>query len=352
MSLTQSPPAKQPRPRDGWFRRLWRRGPTTKADDHDPTHTNDPIHEAPQRRGGLAEMTQSLIAQGRYAIVLHRDAADVIDDPLANQAWAVLKRQMAIVPAGPIVLTNAHGDEEAIELPGYFLDRYAVTNKRFAEFVKAGGYDDLDLWPDAALAALPHLTDAEGRPGPGNWHNGRCEPGLEDHPVTGICWFEAYVYAQWVGKTLPSAALWQKAAGWPDRPGQAARPRRYPWGDALEIRRANLWAAGIGQTVPVDQFSEGCTPNGIYQMVGNVWHWLDDPLSYIVSAPEESLYLPCPMRRIIGGAFDTYLNTEVTNTFITGQAETDRRTNLGFRCALPLDLLRSWPPRQEGEQTP
>ena len=42
------------------------------------------------------------------------------------------------------------------------------------------------------------------------------------------------------------------------------------------------------------------------------------------------------MRRIIGGAFNTYFPSEATCQFITGQGELDRLDNIGFRCAVSV----------------
>ena len=55
----------------------------------------------------------------------------------------------------------------------------------------------------------------------------------------------------------------------------AANCNRYPWGDLFDPTRANLWASGLGRTVAVDALPDGSTPNGIFQMCGNVWEWLD-----------------------------------------------------------------------------
>jgi iron(II)-dependent oxidoreductase len=49
------------------------------------------------------------------------------------------------------------------------------------------------------------------------------------------------------------------------------------------------------------------------------------------------------MRRIVGGAYDTYFPTEATCHFITGQGELDRRGNIGFRCAVSVEQLRALP---------
>ncbi len=95
--------------------------------------------------------------------------------------------------------------------------------------------------------------------------------------------------------------------------------------------------------MPVREYPAGATPNGIYQMTGNVWEWLDDPLETIPCRPGEYFQAWKPLRRIIGGAFNTYFPNEATCQFVTGQAELDRRENIGFRCALSLHQLQPLP---------
>src|SRR5262249_5598050 len=149
-------------------------------------------------------------------------------------------------------------------------------------------------------------TDTTGFPGPTSWVRGRYPAGKADHPVVGVCWYEALAYASWVGKRFPTSAEWQTAGGWPEPLGGGAC-NRYPWGDLFDPMRANLGTTGPGETAPVDAFPSGDTPNGIRQMTGNVWEWLDDPLDAIPCHPGEALEAWRPMRRIAGGAFNTYL---------------------------------------------
>jgi gamma-glutamyl hercynylcysteine S-oxide synthase len=93
----------------------------------------------------------------------------------------------------------------------------------------------------------------------------------------------------------------------------------------------------------VDAHPNGATPNGIFQMTGNVWEWLDDRLEAIPCSAGETFLPWKPMRRIIGGAYNTYFASEATCQFITGQGELDRLDNIGFRCSVSLEQLRPLP---------
>jgi iron(II)-dependent oxidoreductase len=282
------------------------------------------------------------IADGRYSLVLLNDSTEDLDDAVGVLAWETLEDQMALVPAGVVPVVRTDGTVEPTALGAYYLDRFAVTNAQFQRFVQAGSYDALEVWPREIWPGLMRFVDRTGRPGPRNWENGSFPAALADHPVVGVCWYEALAYARWVGKRLTTSPEWQKAAGWPEHLS-GGTCSRYPWGDLYAEGRANLWSSGLGRTAPVDAFPEGVTLNGIYQMSGNVWEWLDDPLETIPCRQDEAFRTWKPLRRIIGGAFDTYLPAEATNQFITGQSELDRRSNIGFRCAVSGDRLRLAP---------
>ncbi len=287
-------------------------------------------------------MAKRLISQDRYGFVLLKQTIGQIADDDVRSAWQSLNSQMALIPAGSVPLMLCDGSFSTADLHAFYLDRYAVTNRQFQRFVQSGAYDDLQIWPTEVWPSVARLTDASGRPGPRDWENGKFPAGKAEHPVVGVCWYEAVAYARWVGKRLPTAAEWQKAGGWPEQLHGGAC-NRYPWGNMFEPARTNLSSSGVGATAPVRDYPSGATPNGIYQMAGNVWEWLDDPLETIPCQPGEYFQSWKPLRRIIGGAFNTYFPSEATCQFITGQAELDRRDNLGFRCALTLDLLRPLP---------
>ncbi len=284
-------------------------------------------------------VARQLTANDRYAFVLLREASENISEADAAVAWDAIDKQMALIPAGAVPVVLADGSVVPTNMPAYYLDRFAVTNRQFHRFVEGGGYDALEIWPQEIWPSLMKFVDRTRRPGPREWENSRYAAAKADHPVVGISWYEAAAYASWVGKRLPAAAEWQKAGGWPEQMS-GGTCTRYPWGDVFDPKRANIGAGSSRTTQPVHSHPEGATPNGIYQMTGNVWEWLSDRLDNIPCHRDETFQARKSMRRIVGGSFDTYFAAESTNQFVTGQPELDRRENIGFRCAVHVSRLR------------
>lgn len=122
---------------------------------------------------------------------------------------------------------------------------FPVTNADFKTFLDATGYRPAD-----ARNFLQH------------WEGGRIPPGLERHPVVYVSRADARAYARWAGLRLPTEEEWQAAA-------QGAERRAWPWGDAEpDPSRCNMEGRG---TTPVDAFPGGRTPEGVWDLCGNVW---------------------------------------------------------------------------------
>ncbi|HEV3310469.1 MAG TPA: SUMF1/EgtB/PvdO family nonheme iron enzyme, partial [Chloroflexota bacterium] len=174
-----------------------------------------------------------MIADNRYAFVLLGEGIQETRDSDARAAWDVLRRQMALVPDGSVPVLQCDGTCVITEVRGFFLDRYAVTNRQYQRFVAAAGYDTLEIWPPDVWPSLMRFTDRTGQPGPRDWENRTYPSRLADHPVVGICWHEARAYARWVGKRLPTAIEWQKAGGWPEHLSGGTF-NRFPWGNLFD----------------------------------------------------------------------------------------------------------------------
>ncbi|MFF4525692.1 formylglycine-generating enzyme family protein [Streptomyces bluensis] len=191
---------------------------------------------------------------------------------------------------------DAEGPVRTVRVAPFRIDTTAVTNARFADFVRATGYRTeaeqygssfvfhLTLHPRARAAVLGAVAGAPwwlgveraywGAPeGPGSDIAGR-----EDHPAVHISHNDALAYCAWAGARLPTEAEWEYAA----RGGLEGR--RYPWGDDFAQDRMNTWRGdfprvstrpdGATGTVPVDAYE----PNGfgLYNTSGNVWEWCAD----------------------------------------------------------------------------
>ena len=218
---------------------------------------------------------------------------------------------MVTIPGGEFRMgSDEHYPEEApvhrVRVDPFSIDRFAVTNARFAAFVEATGYVTVAERP-LDPASFPGAPEENLQPGslvftmtPGpvdlrhlsqwwTWTPGaswRCPEGpssstegRKDHPVVHVAYEDAEAYATWAGKALPTEAEWEFAA----RGGLEGA--MYTWGDAPENpgqRLANYWHGefpwraepGFGGTTPVGSFP----PNGydLYDMAGNVWDWTVD----------------------------------------------------------------------------
>ncbi|HEY2413222.1 MAG TPA: SUMF1/EgtB/PvdO family nonheme iron enzyme [Pirellulaceae bacterium] len=287
-------------------------------------------------------IVDQLIDQGRTALLLRPKIAATLPVADREAAQTALDDSMAMVPSGLVAMHPRLSDganeivttENMIPVEGLFLDRYAVTNREFRAFVESGGYEQMSLWDEAIWPAVLGFVDTTGQPGPRFWTNGTFLTGEEEHPVVGVSWYEAGAFARWVGKRLPTDAEWVKAASWPvfaegDQPVQ----RRFPWGDAMDRKRTNIWGSGFERTIPVRSLPASASASGIEQLVGNVWEWTSTAFG-MWDVPGDRLESPQPLKSIRGGAFDTYFESQANCHFQSGASPLDRKHNVGFRCAL------------------
>ena len=190
-----------------------------------------------------------------------------------------------VIEGGPFALgTNdrsaAYDNERPshpIEVGTFSIDRFPVTNRRYARFVDAGGYSRSEFWSGHGWE-WRRSVDVDAPQGwnkdaSGEWsqtafgHLRRLDPA---EPVVHVSFWEAEAYANFEGARLPTEAEWEKAASW----GSGSHePRRYPWGDALITRtHANVGQSGWGPA-PVGSYPAGASAYGVEQMIGDVYEW-------------------------------------------------------------------------------
>lgn len=300
----------------------------------------------------VGSLVSQMIANHRYALLLRPQIAQNLTPELYSAAENALNEGMGLVPAGNVYLepsvfdvdyplfvnqTQQEPQEFIVSVQSVYLDRHPVTNREFQKFVNAGGYQEMAIWDPEIWPAVLDFADQSGQPGPRFWKNGRYNAGEGHLPVVGVSWYEAAAYARWVGKRLPTDAEWVKAGSWPvTLSPQTHLQRKYPWGDTFDRSKANVWGSQPSRIVSVEEFSEGVSVGGLYQLIGNVWEWNATTLE---TNPEAEDSLPghaTLLKSIRGGAFDTYFEHQATCNFASGENPIMRKHNIGFRCALSM----------------
>jgi formylglycine-generating enzyme required for sulfatase activity len=157
---------------------------------------------------------------------------------------------------------DAFGDESPVhqvEVSPFFIGRYPVTVFEYDPFVTSGGYKEEQFWEAGGFGTFAD---------PGHWQQQLRYP---NRPVVEVSWYEAAAYSAWAGGRLPTEAEWECAA----RGGRQGV--HYPWGSQEPDRfRANYSDGRPGQPTPVGMYPEGATPQGVYDLAGNVYEWTED----------------------------------------------------------------------------
>lgn len=168
--------------------------------------------------------------------------------------------------------------EDRVQVAPFYIDAKPVTNADYDTFV-------------AASADANHRHCHPDEP-PGTDH--RRSTLLDwwaapDHPCTGVSWFDAFSFAAYHGKELPTEAQWEYAAGGEE--GLA-----YPWGERFvpdscrwlgtstgePVTSAAVWKQivvraleddRLERTAAVGSYPAASSPFGVLDLTGNVWEW-------------------------------------------------------------------------------
>ena len=148
-------------------------------------------------------------------------------------------------------------------------------------------------------------------------------------PVSKISWYEAADYCHLKGKSLPSEAQWERAA-------QGQNGCEFPWGPDFNPEqpqaRGGLKLKDKG--TPVGSFAPN--KNGIYDMAGNVWEWVDDwyHFKYYSLGRKKNPHGPATgeFKGVRGGAWVNYPNA-LRSAFRRWSRPEVRFNDTGFRCA-------------------
>jgi formylglycine-generating enzyme required for sulfatase activity len=241
---------------------------------------------------------------------LHADP----DIPLKYTS-AMDRSEMVLIPHGPFIygmnrsdmVTLVNGLNEKIALfynsehkkvqkvleKDYFIDKFEVTNEKYARFMKATGHQQPKYWK------YPQFNS-------------------DLQPVVGVGWSDAEAYCKWANKRLPTEEEWEKAA-------RGTNGHIWPWGNNADNARYNGHKKGFYAPINVGSFPAGDSPYGVSDMAGNVWEMTSSSFTEGGNA-----------KTMKGGS---YLNTSGAVRTVVRWGPADEQTGsnwLGFRCVMDI----------------
>ena len=239
-------------------------------------------------------------------------------------------RDDCILPTGTYLVGPSHNLMlRHVAVPVRF-DRYAVTVRRYNEFLAAGSAE----WNHPDQPANVSHQPWQDRLRVQDYYT---NPDYADFPAICISWWSAYAFARFEGKRLPTSLEWEAAARGDDG-------RLFPWGDDIDLSAVNCADAYSGRplvtyeawleendrgalrnALPVrtDAYEKNRSPYGIHQMVGNVWELTSTVLS------DRGDVVIC------GGCFDNPYRAVQTSS--KGLSRLRGSSNaVGFRCVEDL----------------
>ncbi len=198
-----------------------------------------------------------------------------------------------LIPGGSYIYSETGKEEPVADL---YVAKYPVTNKLYRLFIAAIGKS-----PELKEKLNEIAKKEKWIAGFEKYHEGTVDLATlfrseydeerkfdgEDQPVVGVTWYAARAYCLWLSLLenkgekinsyrLPTEIEWEWAAG--GRQGTIGKKvRQYPWADEKGEPTSKLlnYDNNVGATTPVGSYPEGATPEGLYDMAGNVWEWSD-----------------------------------------------------------------------------
>lgn len=175
------------------------------------------------------------------------------------------------IPGGSFMMGSNSGETDArpvhrVVVPPFDMSRNEVTFGQFKKCV------------DAGVCTAPHVSDNQcWRFIDGSWQHAVLPVAAQgdNQPVTCVDWNQAVAFAKWAGGRLPSESEWEYAA----RSG--GLDQKYPWGNnepscRLAIMSDGGWGCGSNAPWSVCSKPAGNTRQGLCDMAGNVWEWVQD----------------------------------------------------------------------------
>ncbi len=232
------------------------------------------------------------------AALIDEDVARPSPPPPAPKPPQPCPDDMVLIPSGEFLMGSPDHEGRPDEHPQhrvrferpFCIDRMEVAVRAYEKCVAAGAciLQTTVEWP--GLSPDDRLIQS-------NFCNGG-HPDRADAPMNCVNWAESRVYCEWGGQAggprrLPREAEWEYAA-------RGSTSRTFPWGEMVPSQAlTNLcgeecardqsarnplqrlvsipgWDDHYASTAPVGAFNFDVTPEGVRDLAGNVFEWVED----------------------------------------------------------------------------
>ncbi len=170
------------------------------------------------------------------------------------------QNEMVLIKGGDYKPLYSGSTSKEIKVNSFYMDKYAVTNAEFLEFVKEN-----PKWRKSNVKKL--FADKSYL---ANWESD-LELGKKvspNAPVTNVSWFVAKAYCEKKGKRLPTVAEWEYAA--------QASSSKQNGGDKEYYQEIVNWYSTPTEKKLSDVGSKGKNYWGVFDMHGLIWEWTYD----------------------------------------------------------------------------
>jgi len=232
-------------------------------------------------------------------------------------------KTMILIPAGNTIIGYNHGfpnekPERVLFVDDFYMDETEVTQNEYNRFMDSiGNQIPQHLLPEGASGR--YLTK------PSFWMP-MPSARTRNLPVVGVTWYQAYAYAKWIGKRLPTEIEWEKAS-------RGEKGNIFPWGNNWNQEILSISHSSLAQ---IKTNTKDLSPYGVFDLAGNVREW-------VVKSDEGYMIKASPMDRR-GTTFAICRGGDYTNrnkNDFRAYSRTYRHPAMafeivGFRCSADL----------------